>query len=105
MFIRAHHHSLQPRRHALVTVLALLVLALGLLSVAPEIHLEMHHDAHSMEHSCAIDWFASGVTSALAIVIFGPVALIALGSIRPVMRVARVKTAWELPPGRGPPQG
>ena len=105
MFIRAHHHSLQSRRHALAAVLALLVFALGLLSVAPEIHVAMHDDAHSVEHSCAIDWFASGVTSALAIVIFTPVALIALGSIMPVTRVARMETAWELPPGRGPPQG
>ena len=105
MFIRSHHHALQPRRQALAATLALLVLALGLLSVAPQVHGEIHDDAHHAEHSCAIDWFASGVTMALAVVIFRPVALIALGSITPVTRVAAIAAKWEQPPGRGPPQG
>lgn len=103
MFIACHHRSQESRRHWLAGVLAFVVMALGALTVAPELHLALHDDAHSAEHSCAVELFAGGVTPVLAITMFAPVALLALGSITPVSRIAPATPAWSLPPGRGPP--
>ena len=103
MFLRAHHHSHQPRRRWLAGLLAFLVLGLGLLSVAPNLHLAVHNDAHSAQHQCAVDLFAGGVTPLTAVVFFAPVALLPLGSIAPVTRVVHCAPTWSLPPGRGPP--
>lgn len=103
MFIRAHTHAQEPRRRWLAGLLAFMVFGLGLLSVAPTLHLAIHHDADSAQHQCAVDLFAGGVTPVTAVVFFAPVALLALGSIAPVTRVALVAPTWTLPPGRGPP--
>ncbi|WP_221030696.1 hypothetical protein [Actomonas aquatica] len=104
MFISAHYRKAQPRRRVLAVLLAWTVFALGVLTVAPELHVVVHDDAHSPEHSCAVDLFAGGVTPALTVVLFAPVALLALGSITPVTRVAQPTPTWSLPPGRAPPQ-
>lgn len=103
MFIRAQYDSQQPRRRWLAGLLAVLVFGLGLLTVAPDLHVALHDDANSTQHQCAVDLFAGGVTPMLAIVLFAPVALLALGSIAPVTRVALSAPTWSLPPGRGPP--
>ncbi len=103
MFAVLHHRALHNRRRWLAGVLAGVVFALGLMTVAPELHLAFHDDAHGAEHTCAVELFAGGITPIAALAIFVPVALLALGSIVPVTRVALAAPAWNLPPGRGPP--
>ena len=54
-------------RRFLAAGLAALVLALGMLSVAPAAHKHLHDDADHEDHECAIVFLAHGVTLSSAI--------------------------------------
>jgi len=105
MFSATLHRQPSFRQRVLAGLLALTVLALGLVAVAPSLHDALHHDdhGHATDHYCAVDMFAAGVALTAVVAFFAPVALLALGSITPVTRITLPLPSWSRPPGRGLP--
>ncbi|MCF3648904.1 hypothetical protein [Synoicihabitans lomoniglobus] len=103
MMLSLSTSRLRSRHRALAGLLALTVLALGLFSVAPEMHDALHADGDHATHYCAVDMFAAGVALAATAVALRQVRLLWLGATEPVTRVQFIAPTWRLPPGRGPP--
>jgi hypothetical protein len=83
---------------------ALLVLALGLLAISPQLHAALHGDANHQDHACAVTLFSHGVeTAASGNCLASTPALFPAGpcAIQPALPVAEVPC--RLPPGCGPP--
>lgn len=60
------HHAAVPVPRAtrwLAASLAVVVWALGVFAVSPELHAALHHDSDAQAHECAVTLFAHGVES------------------------------------------
>jgi hypothetical protein len=59
-----HHEAPTPRATRwLAASLAVVVWALGVFAVSPELHAVLHHDSDAHAHECAITLFAHGAGS------------------------------------------
>jgi len=83
---------------------ALLVWALGLLAVTPDLHAALHTDAGHADHECAITLFAHGADHAapVTVLITAPLERV-VAVVRPDAPLLAESTVDWLQPGRGPP--
>jgi len=98
--------SLRPltRSRALAALLAVTVFGLGLLTVAPELHRDLHADAGAATHGCAVTLFAAGVAAAAAALILTVAPLQVARVILPVLVETPRPAPRRFPPGRAPPR-
>ena len=92
-----------PRIQFLAAVLAALMFALGLFSVAPELHDALHHADDHETHYCAVDMFAAGVALIATAAVFRPLTQLHLGNVAPTHAVPATVRLRRYPPGRAPP--
>jgi len=97
--------SLRPltRSRALAALLAVTVFGL-LLTVAPELHRDLHADAGAATHGCAVTLFAAGVAAAAAALILTVAPLQVARVILPVLVETPRPAPRRFPPGRAPPR-
>ena len=83
---------------------ALLVWALGLLAVNPELHELLHPDAGLADHECVITLFSHGADDGAAqpVVVVAPLFRSEERQATPVVRLAAAPD-YRLLPGRAPP--
>ncbi len=59
------HFHLRPwathTRAAIAQACAFAVVVLGVLSLRPDLHAHVHHDAHEASHGCAVVLYAGGI--------------------------------------------
>jgi hypothetical protein len=102
----ANVHRLSGRLGRVVALLlAVLVLALAILTTSPMAHAWLHADAHDRDHTCAVTLYAQGTTVPLAVVSV-PLVVWQLADIAAPTGETSVRPApsYLLPPGCGPPR-
>lgn len=103
-FPTTHLRSLS-RSRVLAALMAVTVFGLGLLTVAPNLHRDVHADAGQVTHGCAVTLFAGGITAAVAALILTFEPLVLARVILPAFVEVPRQTPRLLPPGRAPPVG
>jgi hypothetical protein len=87
----------------LAGLLAVTILAMGVMAIAPNLHEELHHDADHPEHSCAIDTFAQGVTPVTPSESGVSPFIVADQLTATFASIDLPSVAFRQPPGRAPP--